>query len=122
MKMIEGDSLAIGFCINQIIRTKIETSFLLYYSGISNLFSIVNIFQGKEPQPRPLGEDHGVVVFQYKPSNQGNYFSRSVPGRDNEIGHDYQTISYNNGNPLYCHCSLFIIHTSLLPVGFPQLF
>ena len=38
------------------------------------------IISGKEAQPRPLGEDHGVVVYNYKPSNQVNYFSRSVAG------------------------------------------
>ena len=35
---------------------------------------------GKEAQPRPLGEDHGMVVFHYKPSSQVNYFSRSMAG------------------------------------------
>ena len=31
---------------------------------------------GKEPTPRPLGEDHGVVVFDYQPMGTGimNYF------------------------------------------------
>ena len=31
---------------------------------------------GKEPTPRPLGEDHGVVVFDYQPVGTGimNYF------------------------------------------------
>ena len=38
------------------------------------------ISSGKEAQPRPLGEDHGLVVYNYKPSNQVNYFSRSVAG------------------------------------------
>ena len=31
---------------------------------------------GKEPTPRPLGEDHGTVVFDYQPVGTGimNYF------------------------------------------------
>ena len=35
---------------------------------------------GKEPMPRPLGEDHGVVVYEYNPTSSVNYFSRSVAG------------------------------------------
>jgi len=35
---------------------------------------------GKEPCPRPLGEDHGMVVFDYMPTSPVNYFSRSVLG------------------------------------------
>ena len=33
---------------------------------------------GKEPQPRPVGEEHGSVVYNYRPASQVNYFSRSV--------------------------------------------
>ena len=29
---------------------------------------------GKEPCPRPLGEDHGMVVFDYMPTSPVNYF------------------------------------------------
>ena len=80
--------------------------FRLKYLGLQGHFNIAtswwnilteNIsFSGKEAQPRPLGEDHGVLVYNYKPSNQVNYFrynwpttqswnepfmfSRSVPG------------------------------------------
>lgn len=44
------------------------------------IFDVEYLCSGKEAQPRPLGEDHGVVVFHYKPSSQVNYFSRSVAG------------------------------------------
>ncbi|TRY80265.1 hypothetical protein TCAL_15413, partial [Tigriopus californicus] len=33
---------------------------------------------GKEAQPRPLGEDHGAVVFEYNVTSSVSYFSRSV--------------------------------------------
>ena len=29
---------------------------------------------GKEPQPRPMGEEHGLVVFSYLPDSPVNYF------------------------------------------------
>lgn len=29
---------------------------------------------GKEPQPRPLGEEHGVVIFEYLPTSSVSYF------------------------------------------------
>ena len=29
---------------------------------------------GKEPQPRPIGDEHGVTVFSYYPTSSVNYF------------------------------------------------
>ena len=29
---------------------------------------------GKEPQPRPLGEEHGITIFEYSPGGPVNYF------------------------------------------------
>ncbi|XP_076162473.1 cytosolic carboxypeptidase 2 [Ptiloglossa arizonensis] len=35
---------------------------------------------GKEPRPKPLGDDFGTVVFRYHPTSITNYFSRSCVG------------------------------------------
>ena len=35
---------------------------------------------GKEPMPRPLGEEHGTIIWEYLPVSPVNYFSRSVAG------------------------------------------
>ena len=29
---------------------------------------------GKEPQPRPLGEEHGTLCYEYSPSSPVSYF------------------------------------------------
>nr|XP_012145462.1 PREDICTED: cytosolic carboxypeptidase 2-like [Megachile rotundata] len=35
---------------------------------------------GKEPRPKPLGDEFGTVVFRYHPTSITNYFSRSCVG------------------------------------------
>ncbi|XP_054002015.1 cytosolic carboxypeptidase 2 [Hylaeus anthracinus] len=35
---------------------------------------------GREPRPKPLGDDFGTVVFRYHPASISNYFSRSCVG------------------------------------------
>ncbi|XP_017888691.1 cytosolic carboxypeptidase 2-like [Ceratina calcarata] len=35
---------------------------------------------GKEPRPKPLGDEFGTVIFRYHPTNITNYFSRSCVG------------------------------------------
>ncbi|XP_024940729.1 cytosolic carboxypeptidase 2 [Cephus cinctus] len=35
---------------------------------------------GKEPKPKPIGEDSGSVIFRYCPASATNYFSRSCIG------------------------------------------
>ncbi|XP_076618295.1 cytosolic carboxypeptidase 2 [Colletes latitarsis] len=35
---------------------------------------------GREPRPKPLGDDFGTVVFRYYPTSITNYFSRSCVG------------------------------------------
>ncbi|XP_026476191.1 cytosolic carboxypeptidase 2-like [Ctenocephalides felis] len=37
-------------------------------------------FSGKEPQPKVIGEESGVVIYQYYPTSAVNYFSRSTAG------------------------------------------
>ena len=67
-----------------VIRWPSECQVLPYrIRHIKSLPSSPEIFyepNGKEAQPRPIGEDHGVTVYHYKPTSQVNYFSRSVPG------------------------------------------
>ncbi|XP_076753727.1 cytosolic carboxypeptidase 2 [Xylocopa sonorina] len=35
---------------------------------------------GKEPRPKPLGDEFGTVIFRYHPTSVANYFSRSCVG------------------------------------------
>ena len=44
---------------------------------IKSVPSIPEVFYeptGKEPMPRPLGEEHGTVCFEYMPTSPVNYF------------------------------------------------
>ncbi|KAL7303167.1 hypothetical protein TKK_0004371 [Trichogramma kaykai] len=39
-----------------------------------------NVPTGREPRPKPVGEDMGTVIFRYCPATSTNYFSRSCIG------------------------------------------
>lgn len=48
---------------------------------------------GKEPQPRPLGEVHGLVVYDYQPTSAVNYFRYN-----NNDSNKYNDNDENNDN------------------------
>ncbi|CAB4057471.1 AGBL2_3 [Lepeophtheirus salmonis] len=48
---------------------------------------------GKEPTPRPIGEDHGSLIYEYISSNPLNYFSKSIFGPSNEMKGFYSNLN-----------------------------
>jgi hypothetical protein len=56
---------------NQVLRNRIHHVRSSAPSGSEVFYEVT----GKEPAPRPLGEDHGAVIFDYVPGNNTiNYF------------------------------------------------
>ncbi len=55
----------------QVLRNRIHHIRSVAPAGSEVFYEV----SGKEPTPRPLGEDHGAVIFEYYPGNNTiNYF------------------------------------------------
>ena len=72
------------YCLNiqnyEIISYNFSFTFKVLPQRIKHIRSVPGVPEifydptGKEPCPRPLGEDHGMVVFDYMPTSPVNYF------------------------------------------------
>ncbi|XP_025992726.2 uncharacterized protein LOC105203436 [Solenopsis invicta] len=58
---------------------------------------------GKEPRPKPIGDELGTVIFRYCPTNVTNYFSRSCVGGNTVLPFptDFSGESTANGNDIF---------------------
>ncbi|XP_066581955.1 cytosolic carboxypeptidase 2 [Prorops nasuta] len=59
----------------QVIRERVRH--IDYTPGVPETFYVPT---GKEPKPRPVGDELGTVIYRYCPSSVTNYFSRSCVG------------------------------------------
>ncbi|XP_068979305.1 cytosolic carboxypeptidase 2-like [Bombus flavifrons] len=53
---------------------------------------------GKEPRPKPLGDEFGTVIFRYHPTNVTSYFSRSCVGGSTVAPLPTESSADSNGN------------------------
>ncbi|XP_060812546.1 cytosolic carboxypeptidase 2 isoform X3 [Bombus pascuorum] len=53
---------------------------------------------GKEPRPKPLGDEFGTVIFRYHPTNVTSYFSRSCVGGNTVAPFPTEFSADSNGN------------------------
>ncbi|XP_036145317.1 cytosolic carboxypeptidase 2 [Monomorium pharaonis] len=56
---------------------------------------------GKEPRPKPIGDELGTVIFRYCPTNVTNYFSRSCVGGSTVYPTDLPEESTVDGNDIF---------------------
>ncbi|XP_011881907.1 PREDICTED: cytosolic carboxypeptidase 2-like [Vollenhovia emeryi] len=58
---------------------------------------------GKEPRPKPIGDELGTVIFRYCPTNVTNYFSRSCVGGSTAFPDDFpgESTACANGNDIF---------------------
>ncbi|XP_077280921.1 uncharacterized protein LOC143907805 [Temnothorax americanus] len=61
------------------------------------------VSSGKEPRPKPIGDELGTVIFRYCPTNVTNYFSRSCVGGSTAFPSDFpgESTACPNGNDIF---------------------
>ncbi|XP_024870764.1 cytosolic carboxypeptidase 2-like [Temnothorax curvispinosus] len=61
------------------------------------------VSSGKEPRPKPIGDELGTVIFRYCPTNVTNYFSRSCVGGSTAFPSDFpgESTACANGNDIF---------------------
>ena len=84
LNLVLDSTIITQYCLNiqkyEIINYIFSFTFKVLPQRIKHIRSVPGVPEifydptGKEPCPRPLGEDHGMVVFDYMPTSPVNYF------------------------------------------------